>query len=86
MLTDLGRYAGALYVSALSKGDKTLSKVESDLKSFDSILKDTKSQDAVKLRTFLANPTLSVNDKEKVISELLNVAKGGADEIHPTVS
>lgn len=75
-----GKYATAAYVSALSKGDKTLTKVESDLKTFDSSLRGD-SADAAKLRTFLENPTLSLADKAKAISDLLQAQKGGADEI-----
>ena len=75
-----GKYATAAYVSALSKGDKTLTKVESVLKTFDNSLRGD-SADAAKLRTFLENPTLSLADKAKAISDLLQAQKGGADEI-----
>merc|ERR1711974_462972 len=53
-----GKYAMAAYTSALTKGEKNLSKVESDLRYFHDILKSD-SPDASKLRSFLTNPTVS---------------------------
>ena len=47
-----GKYAMAAYTSALTKGEKNLSKVESDLRYFHDILKSD-SPDASKLRSFL---------------------------------
>lgn len=74
-----GKYASAAYVSALSKGEKTLNKVESDLKVFHDLL-NGKSEDASKLRTFLTNPTISSETRDKVLSAISG-PKGGADDI-----
>ncbi|KAI3613467.1 hypothetical protein CBS9595_004300 [Malassezia furfur] len=73
-----GRYASAAYVAALTKGEKTLEKVTTDLKGFHEAL-GSNSPDAVKLRTFLTNPTISASNKDQVFSALST--KGGADEI-----
>ncbi|WFD00779.1 Glucosaminyl phosphatidylinositol (GlcN-PI) nositol acylation protein [Malassezia yamatoensis] len=73
-----GRYASAVYVAALQKGEKTLDKVMNDLKGFHDTLASS-SQDSVKLRTFLTNPTISASNKDQVFSAL--TTKGGADEI-----
>ncbi|WFC95522.1 ATP synthase F0 subcomplex subunit OSCP atp5 [Malassezia brasiliensis] len=73
-----GRYASAVYVAALTKGEKTLEKVTTDLKGFHEAL-GSNSPDAVKLRTFLTNPTISASNKDQVFSALST--KGGADEI-----
>lgn len=77
-MTDAGRYASAVYVAALQKGEKTLDKVMNDLKGFHDIL-GSSSQDSVKLRTFLTNPTISASNKDQVFAAL--TTKGGADEI-----
>lgn len=76
----LGKYASAAYVSALTRGEKNLAKLESDLKFFNDVLK-SESQDAAKLRTFLTNPTVSADVRIKTISDLLASQKGGADEL-----
>ncbi|KAI3623780.1 ATP5 [Malassezia furfur] len=73
-----GRYASAAYVAALTKGEKTLEKVTTDLKGFHEAL-GSNSPEAVKLRTFLTNPTISASNKDQVFSALST--KGGADEI-----
>lgn len=75
-----GKYATAAYVSALTKSEKDLSKVESDLKYFHDVLKSD-SPDAVKLRSFLTNPTVPAQTRTSTISELLSKQKGGADEL-----
>lgn len=49
-----------------------------DLKGFHEAL-GSNSPDAVKLRTFLTNPTISASNKDQVFSALST--KGGADEI-----
>ncbi|WFD04630.1 ATP synthase F0 subcomplex subunit OSCP atp5 [Malassezia obtusa] len=73
-----GRYASATFVAALTKGEKTLDKVTNDLKGFHEVL-GSSSPDAVKLRTFLNNPTISSENKDQVFSAL--TSKGGADEV-----
>ena len=75
-----GKYAMAAYTSALTKGEKNLSKVESDLRYFHDILKSD-SPDASKLRSFLTNPTVSSQTRTTTVSELLAKQKGGADEL-----
>ncbi|SHO76633.1 Similar to S.cerevisiae protein ATP5 (Subunit 5 of the stator stalk of mitochondrial F1F0 ATP synthase) [Malassezia sympodialis ATCC 42132] len=75
-----GKYASAAYVSALTRGEKNLAKLESDLKYFNDVLKSD-SQDATKLRTFLTNPTVTAEARSKTISDLLASQKGGADEL-----
>jgi len=80
ILTHPGKYASAAYVSALTRGEKNLTKLESDLKYFNDVLKSD-SQDAVKLRTFLTNPTVTAEARSKTISDLLASQKGGADEL-----
>ena len=67
-------------MSALTKSEKDLSKVESDLKYFNDVLKSD-SPDAVKLRSFLTNPTVPAQTRTSTISELLSKQKGGADEL-----
>lgn len=79
-LTHTGKYASAAFVSALTRGEKNLAKLESDLKYFNDVLKSG-SQDATKLRTFLTNPTVSAEARSKTISDLLSSQKGGADEL-----
>ncbi|WFD07251.1 Glucosaminyl phosphatidylinositol (GlcN-PI) nositol acylation protein [Malassezia vespertilionis] len=74
-----GKYASAAYVAALTKGEKTLNKVETDLKIFHDVLKGD-SADATKLRTFFNNPTIAPEEREKILSALSG-SKGGADTI-----
>lgn len=73
-----GRYASATYVAALTKGEKSLEKVTSDLKGFHEVL-SSNSADAAKLRTFLTNPTISPQNKDQIFAAISS--KGGADEI-----
>lgn len=54
--------------------------MESDLKYFNDVLKSD-SPDAVKLRSFLTNPTVPAQTRTSTISELLSKQKGGADEL-----
>ncbi|WFD36450.1 Glucosaminyl phosphatidylinositol (GlcN-PI) nositol acylation protein [Malassezia cuniculi] len=75
-----GKYATAAYVSALSKSDKTLAKVETDLKSLDAILK-AGNEDSAQFRNFLSNPTLGAGVRTQAINDILSRQKGGADEI-----
>lgn len=75
-----GKYATAAYVSALSKSDKTLGKVETDLKALNAILK-AGNADSVQFRNFISNPTLSANARTQVVDDLLSRQRGGVDEI-----
>ena len=71
-----GKYASSAYVAALSKDAKTLEKVEADLKSVQSALAGA---EGAKLKTFIANPTLSGADRTKGLDQLLSSGKSKAD-------
>ncbi|WFD32066.1 ATP synthase F0 subcomplex subunit OSCP atp5 [Malassezia sp. CBS 17886] len=74
-----GKYASAAYVSAMEKGEKTLSRVETELKGINDVLKSDKP-DAAKLRNFLTNPMISVENRTKTLSQI-TAAKGSPDAI-----
>ena len=44
VLTRPGKYASAAYVSALTRGEKNLAKLESDLKYFNDVLKSVTAE------------------------------------------
>ena len=79
-LTLPGKYASAAYVSALTRGEKSLLKVESDLKAFNELLRGN-SQTSSELRTYLTNPTISAEDRIKTVDMILAQQKGNEDEI-----
>ncbi|KAJ7072423.1 ATP synthase subunit 5 [Mycena amicta] len=59
------KYSNALYQAALSKSPQTLSKVHTELAAVSSTI----TQDAA-LSTFIANPTLSANERKAGLSVL----------------
>lgn len=73
-----GKYASSAYVAALSKDSKTLEKVEADLKAVQAALTGA---EGAKLKTFIANPTLSGADRTQGLDQLLSTGKSKADPI-----
>lgn len=67
-----GKYSGAAYSAALGKSENTLTALEADLKSIKQLI----NSDA-KLKEFLANPTLSTQDKQAGVEALLKGTKEG---------
>lgn len=62
-----GKYAGALFSAASKANQKTLTQVETDLKTLSEVIKSTPE-----VATFLSNPTLAASDKAEGMKAIMN--------------